>query len=208
MTQPYQLYDYYASGNGWKVAQMLHHLDLPFVYHEVDILKAETRTPSFLKMNPNGKIPVLVTPTGEVLTESNAILIYLARDTPYLPTAPLSHYAVMSRLFWEQYSHEPFIATSRFWRRHPQPEQFAARLEERRPGCLAALRQMEDVLTHHSFFVDDTYTIADIALYAYTHTADESGFALEDYPAIGAWLARVQAQPGHLPAERKTLGRA
>lgn len=200
----YQLYDYHTSGNGYKVALILHHLGKAYVYHETDILAGRTHTPDFLKLNPNGKIPVLVTPDGKVLSESNAILTYLAEGTPYLPQDSFERYQVMRWLFWEQYSHEPNIATSRFWLHHPDADQFKEKLTEKRPGCLAALKQMEEHLTQQAFMAGDTYTIADMALFAYTHVAHEGGYPLDDYPAIRAWIQRVENQEGFLPLAQKS----
>ena len=199
----YQLYDYVTSGNGYKVALLLHQCHKPFRYIETDILAGASRTPEFLELNPNGKIPVLVTPEGHVLSESNAILLYLAEGTPLLPDDPLLRFEVHRWLFWEQYSHEPFIATSRFWLHLPNAEEFADKLAARRPGGLKALELMERHLDGRTFLVGDRYTVADISLYAYTHKAHEANFSLENYPAIRAWLDRVGAQPGHLTLENK-----
>lgn len=200
----YQLYDYHTSGNGYKVALLLHQLKLPFRYIETDILAGAAQTASFLALNPNAKIPVLVTPDEKVLSESNAILLYLAEGTSFLPQDRDLRFEVHRWLFWEQYSHEPYIATSRFWRHHPQADQFAAKIAERRPGGLKALALMEDHLANRTFLVGDDYSIADIALYAYTHKADEGGFALADYPAVRVWLERVAAVAGHITLAQKT----
>lgn len=200
----YQLYDYTTSGNGYKVALLLHQLNLPFRYHETDILAGATQTPDFLALNPNGKIPVLVTPDKAVLWESNAILLHLAEGSAYLPVTPAARFDVYRWLFWEQYSHEPYIATSRFWKHHPDAARFQEKIAERRPGGLKALKLMENHLAERAFFAGDAYSVADIALYAYTHKADEGGFALTDYPNVQAWLARVADQPRHLTIEEKT----
>ncbi len=194
----YQLYDFNDSGNGYKVALLLTQCNRPYTYHECNITKGATHTEEFLKMNPTGKIPVLLTPEGHTLNESNAILTYLAKGTSFLPDEELAHYHVMRWLFWEQSSHEPNIATSRFLLHHGDPDTSPQKLQERRPGCLKALTQMEDHLAASNFLVGDAYTIADIALYAYTHVADEGGYPLDNYPAIRAWLKRVQGQPNHI----------
>jgi glutathione S-transferase len=194
----YHLYDFKTSGNGFKVRLLLTQLGLPFQYHECDILKGASRTMDFLKMNPNGKIPVLITPEGKSLSESNAILCYLAEGTDFLPSDRWSKAEVLRWLFWEQYSHEPFIATSRFWMHLCNPDDFRDKIADRRQGGEHALGLMESHLKGRTFFVDETYTIADIALYAYTHVSHEGGFALDDYPAIRKWLALVASQPGYL----------
>ena len=178
----------------------LNQLAIPYRRVELDITAGATRTPEFLAKNPNGRIPALATETGEMLAESNAILFYLADGTRLLPTEPLSRARVLQWMFFEQYSHEPYIATSRFMVMHGAPTaETRARLAEKRPGGLAALGVMEGHLEDHGYFVDGRYTIADIALYAYTHVAEDGEFDLAPYPAIGAWLARVRAEPGHIP---------
>jgi glutathione S-transferase len=195
-----RLYDYLSSGNGYKVRLLLAHLGTPFERIELDILKGETRTPAFLAKNPNGRIPVLETENGRFLAESNAILLYLADGTPYVPMDRFERAKVLQWMFFEQYSHEPNIATSRFWLHFQEltPERQAA-LEQKRVQGYAALDVMERHLQTRPFFVGGRYTIADIALYAYTHVAPEGGFELERYPAIQDWLGRVAAQPGHIP---------
>ncbi|MBW4519214.1 MAG: glutathione S-transferase family protein [Scytolyngbya sp. HA4215-MV1] len=195
----YSLYDFLPSGNGYKVRLLLTQRGIPFELIEVDILKGETRTPEFLAKNPNGRIPILEIEAGVYLSESNAILIYLSQGTPYLPDDRLEYAQVMQWLFFEQYSHEPFIATSRFWRMHGMTEQKQQALEEKQAPGYAALSVMEQRLATHPFLVSDRYTIADIALYAYTHVADEGGFSLSNFPATQAWIERIQAQPYHIP---------
>ena len=194
------LYDYMSSGNGYKVRLLLKQLAIPFRRVELDIMAGATRTPEFLAKNPNGRIPALQTEAGEILAESNAILFYLADGTRLLPTEPLARARVLQWMFFEQYSHEPYIATSRFMLMHGAPSaETRARLAEKRPGGLAALGVMEGHLKDQAYFVGARYTIADIALYAYTHVAEEGEFDLAPYPAIGAWLARVRAEPDHIP---------
>jgi glutathione S-transferase len=195
-----RLYDYLPSGNSYKVRLLLRQLGIPFERIDVDIMTGATRTPGFLAKNPNGRIPLLEISAEERLAESNAILFYLAEGTPYLPKARWQRAKVLEWLFFEQYNHEPNIATARFWIR------FAGLNEERRLGLekkrvlgYAALDVMERHLTQSPFFVADTYSIADIALYAYTHVAHEGGFDLAAYGAVRAWLDRVGAQPGHIP---------
>jgi glutathione S-transferase len=172
---------------------------MPFDRVEIDIRLGGSRSAEFLQKNPNGRIPVLEIEPGVYLSESNAILIYLSQGTDFLPTDRLNHAYVMQWLFFEQYSHEPYIATSRFWMTIlDQADQYRKELLQKLEPGYAALGVMENQLTAHPFFVDDRYTIADIALYAYTHVAHEGGFSLENYPAIQAWLDRVQAQPHHI----------
>jgi glutathione S-transferase len=195
-----RLYDYLPSGNGYKVRLLLTQLDLPFERIELDILKGETRTPEFLRKNPNGRIPVLEVETGKFLAESNAIMFYLARETPFLPQDRWERAQVLQWMFFEQYNHEPNIATSRFWLMHGElTEERRVALPQKRTLGYAALDVMEKHLTGRPFFVGDRYSIADIALYAYTHVAHEGGFDLSNYPNVRAWLERVRAQPKHIP---------
>ncbi|MBD3880809.1 glutathione S-transferase family protein [Phormidium tenue FACHB-886] len=194
----YKLYDYKPSGNGYKVRLLLTQLGIPYEYIEKNILNRETRTPEFLAMNPNGRIPVLELATDVYLAESNAILIYLSEGTPFWPADKLDRAYVMQWLFFEQYSHEPNIATSRFIISYMKNlDDYQDVLEKKRELGYAALGVMEQRLKDYSFLVGDRYTIADIALYAYTHVADEGGFSLENYPGIQAWCDRVAAQPNY-----------
>jgi glutathione S-transferase len=197
-----RLHDNVSSGNGYKVRLLLAQLGVPFERIEYDIDRAETRTPEFLReINPNGRVPVLETGNGEFLPESNAILFYLADGTPYLPDERFERARVLQWMFFEQYSHEPNIATPRFWITHniEMTEERRLSLETKRKLGYAALGVMEGYLGDRDFFVADRYSIADIALYAYTHVAGEGGFALDLFPAVRAWLERVRAQPGHIP---------
>ena len=194
-----RLHDFLVSGNGYKVRLLLHQLGIPFERIEVDILTGATRTPDFLRRNRNGRIPVLELEDGACLAESNAILCYLAEGTELLPEDRLARARVLQWLFFEQYSHEPYIAVVRFWSHTGVLEQKGAELEERRRRGYEALDVMEDHLSREPFFVAGRYTIGDIALYAYTHVAHEGGYDLAPYPAVAAWLARVRAQPRHVP---------
>jgi len=192
-----KLYDSSISGNSYKVRLLFAHLGRPCAVVPVDILRGESRTPDFLRMNPNGRTPVL-DDDGFILAESNAILAYLARGSRFLPEDNRQWALVFQWLFFEQYSHEPYIATSRFLLQHrPETPERAAAIAVRRDGGWAALRVMEQHLARAEFFVGG-YTIADIALFAYTHLSHEGGFPLDDFPAIRAWLARVRAQPGFI----------
>lgn len=197
----YRLYDYPPSGNGYKVRLLLSHLGIPFEYVTLDILKGETRTPEFLAKNPNGRIPVLEIEPGQYLAESNAILFYLAQGTPFWPNDLLSQTQVMNWLFFEQYSHEPNIATPRFWLCHvPRLNAYQeTALPYKQEQGYQALAVMEQHLGQRAFFVDESYTIADIALYAYTHVAHEGGFELDRFPNVRRWLVQIAAQPNHVP---------
>ena len=197
------LYDFLPSGNGYKVRLLLAQLGIPFVLVEKEIFKGETRTPEFLAINPNGRIPVLELDDGQRLSESDAILFYLAEGTPLLPADRLARARVLQWMFFEQYSHEPYIAVARRIR-HMEGKPVPAELAERGRQALGV---MERQLAGHPFFVDDVYTIADIALYAYTHVADEGGFDLGPYPKVLAWLTRVADQPGHVPITQRTFPR-
>ena len=194
-----KLYDVIFSGNGYKARLALAHLEMPYDLVEVDILNGGSRTPEFLERNPNGRIPVLELDDGTCLAESNAILFYVAEGTRLLPADRLGRAKVLQWMFFEQYSHEPFLATSRFLRQHrEQTREVLADLERRYAPGVAALEVMERHLLGRRFFVGEDLSIADFALYAYTHVAPEGGFALEPYPNVRTWLERVRAQPGHV----------
>ncbi|MGE5218601.1 MAG: glutathione S-transferase family protein [Chloroflexota bacterium] len=190
-----KLYNVAYSGNCYKVRLLLAQLGIPCEIVEIDILKGESRRAEFLTVNPNGRTPVL-DDNGFILAESNAILAYLACGTKFLPKDRQKFALVFQWMFFEQYSHEPFIATSRFWLQHkPDSPEKTALLASKRDGGWAALRVMDNHLAKSDFFVDD-YSIADIALFAYTHVAHEGGFPLNDFPKIRAWIEKVKAQPG------------
>lgn len=199
------LYDFMGSGNGYKVRLLLAQLALPYKLVECDILKGETRTLDFLAKNPNGRIPTLQLEDGTYLAESGAILWYLAEGTPFAPTDRLARAETLQWMFFEQYSHEPYIAVVRFWRHFLDKLSPLQELDlpERLKKGYAALDVMEQHLAHRPFFVGDRYGLADIALYAYTHVAHEGDFDLGDYPHIRAWLARVASQPGHVSIDHK-----
>jgi glutathione S-transferase len=196
----FRLYDYLESGNGYKVRLLLTQLGIPFERIELDIIRGETRTAEFLAKNPNGRIPLLEIEPGQFLAESNAIMFYLAEGTTFLPTDRFERAQVLQWMFFEQYSHEPNIATSRFWLSHNLlTDERRSQLPQKQTLGYAALEVMEKHLTARSFFVGERYTIADIALYAYTHVAHEGGFDLLKYPYTRAWLERVKSQPNHIP---------
>jgi glutathione S-transferase len=201
-----RLHDNFSSGNAYKVRLLLKQLGLAFERIEYDIDRGATRTSEFLSTkNSNGRIPVLELEDGRCLAESNAILWYLGEGTPFVPDAKNDHdrwlrAEILQWMFFEQYSHEPNIATLRHWITHHlemTPERLAAAPGKRKQG-VAALEVMERHLGERRFFVGERYTIADIALYAYTHVADEGGFDLTPFGAVRAWLERVAAQPGHV----------
>ena len=195
----YQLYDFLPSGNGYKVRLLLNLLEIPFNRIELNILEGETRTLEFLQKNPNGRIPLLQITSDKFLAESNAILYYLSHETDYFPQDKYAQAQVMQWLFFEQYSHEPFIATSRYWISIlQQPEKYREQLEQKQKLGYAALKMMEQHLKRHNYFVGETYTIADIGLYAYTHVAEEGGFDLQKFPYIKAWFERIEAHPRHI----------
>jgi glutathione S-transferase len=196
-----RLYDYPPSGNGYKVRLLLALLARSYEYRPLDILAGETRTPQFLAMNPNGRIPLLELDDGTFLAESNAILYWLAQGTRLWPGTPLAQAQALQWMFFEQYSHEPNIATARFWitiKRLELTPTTEALLRQKQSLGDAALRVMEGHLMNRRFFVDDECSVADIALYAYTHVADEGGFDLGRYPAVLAWLGRVRSLPGYV----------
>jgi glutathione S-transferase len=179
---------------------LLTQLGIPFERVEINILKGESRTPEFLKKNSNGRIPVLQLESGDFLAESNAILFYFSEDTEFLPADKLLRARVLQWLFFEQYSHEPNIATPRFWITElGKADEYREAIEQKRQAGYAALGVMEQHLTQQKFFVGDRYSIADIGLFAYTHVADEGGFDLSQFPAIQAWIERVKAQPNYIP---------
>jgi glutathione S-transferase len=193
-----RLYDYWESGNCYKVRLLLSQLGVPFERVHVDILKGETRTESFLARNRNHRVPLIEWPDGRRLAESDAILWYLSDGTPFLPQDPWERAQVLQWMFFEQYSHEPYIAVARFWHFAGLLEQNRALLPAKMEGGNHALDVMERHLDSCTFFVGDKYTIADIALYAYTHVAGEGGFDLEKFPAVERWLERVRTQPAHV----------
>ncbi|MBL8675313.1 MAG: glutathione S-transferase family protein [Rhodospirillales bacterium] len=193
------LHDYADSGNGYKARLLLAQLGIRYALVEVDIMKGETRTPAFLARNPNGRIPTLELEDGACLAESNAILWYLAEGTPFVPADRIGRARALQWMFFEQYSHEPYVATPRFILRHlPADHPRRAELPQRQKQGRDALGVMEAWLAASPFFAGAGYSIADIALYAYTHRADEAGIDLAPFPSVRGWLARVAAQPGHV----------
>jgi glutathione S-transferase len=187
------------SGNCYKLQMLCAELDLPYQWQEVDILAGATRTPEFLAMNPNGRIPLLVTTGGEYLPESNAILSYLADGSELAGNSAWTRALVLSWMFFEQYSHEPNIATSRFIIKYlGNPPERRKSLDEKKGPGYKALDVMEQQLSKTAFMAGETFSLADIALYAYTHVAHEGGFDLDNYAAINAWLERIAARPRYV----------
>ena len=192
-----KLYGMSVSGNCWKVAQILQLTGHSYDWHEADSNSGATRTPAFLAINPAGKVPVLVLDNGEVLTESNAILLHVAEGTPWLPAPGMTRSRVHEWLFFEQYSHEPYIAVARNIRAlRREAHLHAARLADCDTRGAAALDIMERRLSAHPWLAGDGPTVADLALFAYTHRADEAGFDLARWPGVQAWVARVTGLPG------------
>lgn len=195
-----RLHDDLDSGNCYKVRLLLTKLGIAFERVDYDIDRGETRTPEFLRKNLNGRVPVLEFEDGRFLAESNAIIVYFAEGTPFLPADRFERALVLQWLFFEQYSHEPNIATLRYWIKHNllNPERRAMVEAKRRDGY-AALAVMERHLDGRDYFVGKRMSIADIALYAYTHVAEEGEFDLGRFPMVRRWLARIAAEPGHIP---------
>ncbi|WP_445175824.1 glutathione S-transferase family protein [Microcoleus sp.] len=194
----FKLYEYSPSGNCYKVRLLLTQLNIAFDRTEINILEGKSRTPEFLVKNPNGRIPVLEIEPGKLLFESNAIMFYLSEETEFFPTDKFERAQVMQWLFFEQYSHEPFIATSRFWYLTGKAEEYQEALKQKQAPGYAALRVMEQHLAENEFFAGDRYTIADIGLFAYTHVAGEGGFDLTRFPAIQTWIDRVKSQARYI----------
>ena len=192
-----------ASGNCYKVKLVLEQLSIAHEWHQVNILEGETKRTDFLKINPNGKIPVLLLDSGETLSESNAIIDYLAQGTALLPTGRLARARVLRWQFFEQFSHEPYIAVARYINKYlGLPESRRAEYESKQAGAIKALQVMEQQLQRTPYLIGSEYTVADISLYAYTHVAQEGGFDLLAFPAVTRWIARVKAQPGHVTIEQ------
>ena len=203
MTADIVFYGDSRSGNCYKLQLAAAQLGIDFVWRELDILAGETRTASFLAMNPNGKVPLMALPDGRCLAESNAILCYLADGSPLAGEGRYGRADVLRWMFFEQYSHEPYIATSRFIIQFlGRPADREDELQAKKKGGYRALDVMEQQLGSSAFIAGERYSIADIALYAYTHVAGEGGFDLSGYPNVNAWLDRVTGQPGFVPMQK------
>lgn len=192
-----------GSGNCYKVKLTLEQLAIPHEWHHVNILDGDTKRPQFLDLNPNGKVPVLLLDDGSTLSESNAIVDYLADGTDLFPAHRLARARVLQWQFFEQYSHEPYIAVARYINKYlGLPESRRQEYESKQAGGIKALQVMEQQLKRSPFLIGDAYSVADISLYAYTHVAHEGGFDLSAFPAVVDWLTRVKARPGHVTMEQ------
>ena len=195
-----RLYDSALSGNCYKVRLLLTLLGIPFERIEVDVVDRSNRPDLLGGKNPALRVPTLELEDGTYLAESNAILWYFGDGTPYLPDDRLERARVLQWMFFEQYDIEPNLAVARFWISIlGKRDEVAGALEEKWKAGYRALDGMERHLERRPFLVGDRFSIADIALYAYVHVADEGGFELGRYPAVRAWLGRVAGQPGHVP---------
>ena len=205
MTQSkFTIYGDSRSGNCYKIQLLCAELEIEYDWHEVDILARDTHTPEFLAMNANGKIPLLVLPDGRCLPESNAILYYLAEDSELFAGDTYSRANILSWMCFEQYSHEPNIATSRFIIQYlGNPADKLATLAEKKPAGIKALDIMEQQLNRNDYITGETYNISDIALFAYTHVAEEGGFSLDPYPGIRAWIERIMQRPKFVAITQK-----
>jgi glutathione S-transferase len=196
------LYDSPVSGNCYKVRLLLAHLGTPYERRPMDVVDRSNRPEVLGDLNPALRVPTLVLDDGRPLAESGAILWYLGDGTRFVPEDPYRSAQMLQWMFFEQYDHEPAIAVVRFWVAYSgRPEAFADRLEERMKAGHRALAAMERYLGGRVFFVGDEPSLADIALYAYTHVAHEGGFELDAYPSVQEWLARVAGLPGHVPID-------
>lgn len=200
------LYDFPESGNCFKVKLLFAHLGIEYERREVEPFDVERKRELLGDLNPVRRLPTLVLDDGRPLAESNAILWYFADGTEYLPPDPYARARVIQWLCFEQFSHQPHLAAARLWGRGGDPP-----TPEEREACMrggnAALKAMDRFLGTNRFLVDERYSIADIALYAYTHVAHEGGFELGGYPAVRDWLDRVAEQPGHVPMPASGGGR-
>ena len=196
------LYNSPVSGNCYKVRLLAAQLGLRLELRELDVVDRSNRAEILGDLNPALRVPTLVLDDGRALAESGAILWYLGEGTRYVPDDPYARAQMLQWMFFEQYEHEPAIALVRFWLAYSgRPEEFADRIEERQRAGRRVLSAMDRHLEGRSWFVAESMTLADIALYAYTHVADEGGFDLAGYPAVCAWFDRVAAQPGHIPID-------
>jgi glutathione S-transferase len=196
------LYDSAVSGNCYKVRLLLAHLGIPYERRELSVVDRSNRDEVLGGLNPAQRVPTLILDDGRPLGESGAILWYFGEGTDFVPKDQYERAQVLQWMFFEQYDHEPAIAVARFWLKYSgRPEDFADRLEERTAAGHRAFAAMERHLEGREFLVGERQSLADIALYAYTHVADEGGFDLGGYPAIQSWLGRVAATPGHVPID-------
>ncbi len=196
----YKVYGIMTSGNCYKVRLLLAHLGEDYDWEEIPSTRVKPRTPEYLAIAPMGLVPLLRLPTGEHLPESGAILHYLAEGSPYLPADKLDRARALAWMLFEQNGHEPYLAIARtICNNYPDDHPRREELPRLRDKGNAALAVMERHLAQHDYFAGATYSIADMALFAYTHVAAEGGFDLPAYPAVSAWLERVQGQAGFVP---------
>jgi glutathione S-transferase len=195
------LYDYLPSGNGYKCRLVMKALGMPYELKEMNIVAGATRTPEYLAINPNGKIPLLVVPGRGPIAESHAIISYLAEGSSLIPADPYERALMWQWMCFEQYQLEPGVATVRFWLKSlkKSPADFGERYQERFQRGADALAVLERQLTGRRWLVGDRVTLADIALFSYTHVAEEAGYRLADFPAISAWIANFMALPWYAP---------
>jgi len=195
------LHQMHMSGNCYKVRLVARQLGVPLTLKDYGLHDGSTRTPQFLGLNANGRVPLLEFEDGRLLAESGAILFHLSDGTKLQPSAAWDRARMLQWMFFEQYSHEPYVAVARFWLSYAMPEELEKKrhlVPEWHAKGNAALGVMESHLKPHDWFAGNAYSIADIALYGYTHSAAEGGFDLTAFPAISAWLKRVAAQPNHI----------
>ena len=198
------LYSMQGSGNCYKLRLVMAQLGIPFQIEDIDILKGESRTSEFLQINPNGRVPTLVLDDGRPLPESNAAMWYLAEGTPLLSDDRYARAEILQWMFFEQYSHEPYIAVARFWLKIKpggRSEKTDAEIASWQDRGHQALGVMNTHLGAHDYFAGGRYSIADVALYAYTHMAGDGEFDLAPYPHVRSWLERIAGEPGHVTME-------
>lgn len=201
----YRLYDYLPSGNGYKARLVMKQLQIPYEWIEVDILAGASRTPEFLALNPNGRIPVLEVPGKGCLPESHAIIAFLAEGSALIPADAFERARMWQWMCFEQYHLEPSIGTARFWigPLHKTRAELGDKLIEKKKAGYAALDVLEEGLRNRKYLVNDQYSLADIAIFAYTHVAHEGGFDLAPYPNVRAWCDRLMNQPRWAPITEK-----
>jgi len=200
------LHQMQMSGNCYKVRLAAHQLGIALTLKDYGLMDGATRKPEFLKLNPNGRVPLLEFEDGRTLAESGAIIFHLSEGTRLQPASAWDRAQMLQWMFFEQYSHEPYIAVARFWLSYARPEELEKKrhlVPEWHAKGNAALAVMDGHLGTHDWFAGNACSIADIALYAYTHVAAEGGFELGDFPAVSAWISRVKAEPGHIPIEAR-----
>ena len=202
------LYGDIISGNCYKAYLVASLLNIDIQWKNIDIMKGDAATEEFKAKNPNAKVPLMKLEDGRLLAESNAIINYLAEGSELIPSDPYQKAKVFEWQFFEQYSHEPFIAVARFINKYQGlPEERLEEYNSKQAGGHKALSIMECQLEKSNFLVGDSLTVADISLYAYTHVAHEGGFSLQGYPAIEAWIKRIEALPNYVGMELKSIHR-